>query len=364
MHACPVPVSSRVTKGRQQRQVAPAGNGAANFLSLPAIDKSIPVEARSEAREAKKWRQIAELCAELIDPDEVRVSHDASLQNIIEACLHGWVSKHCGDIELLDGFAVISACDVNELYASFYDLDETLFETHWVFALESNDSASYFNVKDSLLELEALVPGLGRTAMHYAEVASFKTITAFTPIVAKDYASYRYWEGEEDDEQVKMMWAGNGEGSPEELDVLLPSQFDSKFPELFLRGDVLPRESLLSTATRKDKAGEVSKLILSIVDLIEQGAQLPGLYGCEQQPSHYSCILGTGEEGDTLLRVLDDFVQEVHCYGSDSYTHMSGMSLAPFDRAEFQKWRLGMEKGFALYAAFDRLLQQIGQQVQ
>ena len=68
---------------------------------------------------------------------------------------------------------------------------------------QSQQTTPYINVKAKVEMLEAVHPGLGRTAVSIAELAGYRTFTAFTPQVALHHASYLYWCGTDNDEDFK-----------------------------------------------------------------------------------------------------------------------------------------------------------------
>jgi len=164
-----------------------------------------------------------------------------------------------------------------------------------------------------------------------------------------------YWLGTDNDEDLKIEWEGYGEeGDPEEF-CLLPSQYIASFPDYFFNGDVLARDQIQMIASGTGEAAETAKIILSIMDLIDQDARLPYSNNFYAESAFFSCYMGT--EGDMLGRVLDDFYQRT---GEGEYTDMYGVSEISLNHLSFLNWKQEVEKGFALYTQLDRLMHCIG----
>jgi PRTRC genetic system protein F len=345
-----------VKKRRERGFVAATGYSATPFLTIPKLNKSIqaspPVEDSQEA-----WLNMAMLCASLVD-DEFKVEHDATTQQIIAQTLTNWASKHCADIQVLDTFEIHATLN-DELFGlerlEYKDANE---QPNWYIALEANQQLSYFFVGEKLLELENIHCDLGHTAIAIAEQASFKTISALTPTVAKELATTFYWNGEETDADVLESAEDFDEDDIE--DVFLPSHFEEAFPSVFLKGNILSQDVLQSIATSSanSMASEVASTILSMMHLMEEGAALPKFYDYDTEPVYFSCILGIEGDNNPITRVLDDHFQYAN-NSSEGYTSYYGVTEVPFEMNLFQKWREEMEKGFELYNYLDRLVRLI-----
>lgn len=342
-------------KGRTEGRPAAASSGsfAAGFLTLPSIPKHLPVSSVVDEEDGK-WQQTAKLCAELVEDDELVINDHASAQDIIGQSLSAWASKHCADVQVLDRFELIASLD-RDVFGLDYDGDP---EKKCLFiGFQSQQTTPFINVKTKVEMLELAYPGLGRTAVSIAEMAGYRTFTAFTPQVAFHYASYLYWCGMENDEDFKEEFAGcDGEDELDD-DTLLPSQFMASFPSYLTGGESLEREDIQRIASSEGAAGETARVILSTMDLIDRGARLPFLQNFHGESVYFSCYMGTGD--DMLGRVLDDFYQSTGNGGE--YTDVYGVAEVDFSKKAFLKWKAEAEKGFALYAQLDRLMRCIGE---
>ncbi|MDP2759815.1 MAG: PRTRC system protein F [Sideroxyarcus sp.] len=344
-----------LVKGRTEGRpvVASLGGTAAGFLTLPFISNQVPATSVIDGDEGK-WLQTARLCAELVEDDELVIHDRTSARDIIGLSLSAWASKHCADIQVLDKFELIASLE-RDAFGLDYDSEQK--EKCLYIGFQSQQTTPYINVKAKVEMLESAHPGLGRTAVSIAELASYRTFTAFTPQVALHHASYLYWCGMDNDEDFKEEMGINGDEGELDDDALLPSQFLASFPSYFFTGENLERDLIQRIATIAEPAGETARVILSIMDLIDQDARLPYLDSFYGESVYFSCYLGTGE--DMLGRVLDDFYQSTSDGGE--YTDMYGVAEVAFNKRAFLKWKAQMEKGFALYTQLDRLMRCIGE---
>lgn len=347
------PARALVKERREGRPVAASSGGfAAGFLTLPVIPKHLPVTSVVDEDDGK-WLQAAKLCAELVEDDELVIHDKTTARDIIGQSLSVWASKHCADIQVLDKFELIASLE-QDAFGLEYEGEsdkKCLF-----IGFQSQQTTPFINVKAKVEMLESVHPGLGRTAVSIAEMASYRTFTAFTPQVALHHASYLYWYGTETDEELKEEMEGIGAEDEFDDDMLLPSQFMESFPKYLVSGESLEREVIQRIASSKEPAGEVARIILSIANLIDQDARLPDLRKFYGESAFFSCYVGTGE--DMLGRVLDDFYQNTGNGGE--FTDMYGVAEVDFSKKAFLKWKSETEKGFALYTQLDRLMRCIG----
>jgi len=339
---------------RKRRSVAATGCGASAFLTIPKLEKTVLPLVKPSAND-QRWMGIANLCASLVD-DDFQVSTDATAQQIVNATLAAWASKHCADIQLLDHFNFVVALDDETLglEAEGEDCDTP---NQWLVALEAGQNMNYIVVDEKLLELESEFCGLGRTAISIAEQASFRTFTVFSPGVAQDIGSYIYWQGETTDADVIETWMSEGMEEGDWAENFLPSHFREPIPDVFFEGGNMSKEELqnIADSNRGNTASEVAKVILSIMDLLDQKAGLPNLQRYDADTAFFSCILGISADNDPLSRVIDDHFEWANS-DSDRYTAFYGVTQAPFEAEAFQQWRVEMEKGFLLYSKLDQLI--------
>lgn len=348
-------VSQRKTRGCV---AAPVRRAASNFLTIPTLAKKIPVKRKMIANE-KEWLELAKLCSELVSDDELNITSKSTAQDIVAMCLSAWASRLCADIKVLDSFTIDAALD-REVLSLQYEEPEK--EKHWHFAMTSNQTTPFINVQTKLDELEKVAPGLARTVILTIEHAGYKTFPVFTPAHGAYIGENLYWYGSSDDNGFMEEFESMGDETPAE-EIFLPSHYRNAFPDMYFTGDVLSPEALQSLISKIPEAKEVAEHILSIKDLIDQNAYLPGIEDTYQQSVYFAAYMfgkEVDENSSMFTKVLDDFYQSTS-YGGEEYTDMYTLVGVPFDKTLFQQWRVDMEKGFLLYSKLDHLMQLVGE---
>lgn len=341
--------------------------GASNvFLTLPSVSSQVPVVSTSNVN-GKRWAEIALLLLELVDEKEIVVRKDFDPRSVIDEVLVKWVSKHCGDLKVLSSFNLVSSLLLSD--QNVYSYDECRGEPKekqvWHLGLVASDSVVVLSIKEKVESLEARFPGLGFAAAEYAETASCRTVTMFSPNVAFAHAQHVYWYGQETDEdfleELKSYYDDDDEAMADAVqNTVLPSAFLQSFGPFFATSKVKVEKGQLEAiaASQDVEAAEVARIMLNIDRLNEEGARLPDLYDREAEQVYFSCLM-RWDEGDELFRCYDDYVEMANqC--SDSYTDLFGVADVPLDVEAFQKWRVTTEKGFELYSQLDQLMQRIG----
>ena len=343
-----------VGESRKAGYVAATSCGAPFFLTIPQLDRDV-VAKNDTLIDATPWLNIATLCASLVE-DDFQVTDGAAAVELVNAALATWASRHCADVLLLDRFDFIVALDDNMFGLESNDDDKERL-SHWFVAVEAGQSLNHVIVDKKLVELESAFNGLGRTAISIAELAGFRTFSIFTPSLAKDLATYLYWDGEEIDADVIENLKHQGVEEDEMDGFFLPSQFIERFPPLFFEANLLSDAELQNIAETAagSLAGDVAKVVLSITGLITDGAALPRLHDYSNDQVYYSCVLGISADDDPLVRVIDDHFEHANSAG-DVYTGLYGVAKVPFETEAFNQWRESMEKGFALYGKLDQLI--------
>lgn len=356
-------IHSRQENGtrKKRRKAAATSRSPLPFLTIPKVRKGVPLTATNNHEIDKEWRGILPLCLDLVDGDSLKIDAQASFKDVISKSISAWASKQLQDVRLLDKFSLFVATD-NDAFNLNYE--GSPLDDKWHIAFESAGSTKYINIKEKLEKLEASHPGLGRTALYYSEKASYNTASAWTPEVGFWHATHLHWYGWEEDADFLEERNYYCEGEEPAEDIFLPSSYKKAFPAFCFGGEVLPKERLMEI--KDGDAGQVARMLLSIIDLIDSGASFPDLDGYSDEPVYFSCFLGTESDrnsNDKLIQVYDDFMNYVNQSG-DGYTGFYGIANVPFDRESFLKWRDDMEKGFSLYTCLDSLLGLIGTEIQ
>lgn len=351
----------RKPASKPRRPVATAIRGAAPvFLTLPAIAKKVPIRSVSEA-DKKLWLEAATLCAELVTDDDEFVIHDTtSARDIVKQALSIWATKHCRDINLLDGFSLVASFDHDSFGLDNSGcFEDKLNDGDFFVAIDSTQSTPFIDVQQKLEALEMLHPGFAHTIMHYAEIAGYRTLSAFTPSTGFLNAQNLYWMGLDDDEEFRKEMESCGDEEALDEDTLLPSTYLAAFPSFYFTGDLLDSDALHRIAALKDEASElavdVALVTLSIMQSIDQDVRMPFSDEFYSDNAYFSCYMG--KDQSMLGRVLDDFYQDAQV---GEFTTVYGISHIKLTVESFRQWRVEMENGFALYGKINRLMNLIG----
>lgn len=360
MRQSTVTTRPRVEKRKAGQHVAPTVRRVAdNFLTLPVVSKQIPTLSVSMENDGE-WLKVAQLCAELVSDDELDINEKSTAREIVSTALSAWASRLCADVQVLDKFSLIASLELDVFGIDYEGDKKNDQQLSWYVGFQSEQMTNHINVKKKIEALENLHPGLGRTAIQYAEIAGYKTFTVFSPSMGFYHGQHLYWMGADSDEEFIEEMECTGEKLDPD-DVLLPSHYLAAFPEVFFSGKSLEREVLQGIALENSEASETSKVILSIMDLVDQSAELPGFDGFYAEQAYFSVYMALDEESNTMFnRVLDDFYQDTS-NDDHTYTDMYGVATLSFNKKSFLKWRDQTEKGFLLYQKLDHLMRLIGE---
>jgi len=111
MHQSISAIDSNNKRSKTRGLSVAASMGAANnFLSLPSVSQEIPTRSFS-CEDDKAWLEVAKLCANLVQDDELEIGSTTSARQIISQALSVWASKHCANTKALDSFTLIASLD-------------------------------------------------------------------------------------------------------------------------------------------------------------------------------------------------------------------------------------------------------------
>lgn len=349
-------VRKPASKPRRPDAAAP-GCASSVFLTLPSLSTKVPIRSVTQEGSAQ-WIQAATFCAALVGDDELVINNKTTARDIVSQALSAWASRHCADINLLDSFSLTVSFDPDA-----FGLDHDIASrsvtgkqsaNDFYIGIESQECTPSIYVKRKLDALENDYPGLARSVVSYAEQAGYRTFTAFTPNLGLYQGSHLYWYGAESDEEYKETKEDVGDDDEDGEETFLPSEYIAAFPAYFFAGDILDRDALLRIAAGNNEAAEVARVVLSIMDLLEQDACFPSLENFHCDNAYFACYMDLDREPGMFGRVLDDFYENTSNGGD--FTAMYGVATIPFNIESFLKWRDEMEKGFALYSKLDRLM--------
>ena len=215
-----------------------------------------------------------------------------------------------------------------------------------------------------LLELEALLAGLGATVLHVLHRQSLRAYPLFTPAVACDAASWVYWCGEEDEDTALDMQCGDDEAGRDaaRAEMVTRDLLDDNFPE-WARTWPGRRQRHEGTAgwhaidLRRARAGVADPRLRGIVTdaialarlRIEDGFRCD----CDGEFVGFGAVL-SWTESDLTTRVFDDLMQQAH--ESECCERMGELRMALDAPSAMAKWQQAMRPHFKAIGLIDRLI--------
>lgn len=310
----------------------------------------------------------ARLALNMLDTGMLSDTDTGTPGALVQTGFNRWLAGIVGETPRLNKVFGCLAGSVEEA-ASWQTGHEEISEEAAYLALSIDEPEQVIAIGPVIESLESILPGLGQTVFGIIEMASFKTINAFTPSVGLYYGSYLYWQGTDtDDDWRAEMEACYGEEweSEEDAEFYLPSQYRASFGCEWLFGRrQRVRERKLKRLARRHPLPWVRRLCslaLHMQALIEQGAMLPSAELIESE-CVYSSVLLRWHENDDLVRVFDDHVQRANeC--CDSYTDIASILEVPYEKEAFVRWEAATRKGFRLYELLDAALAVVVEQNQ
>ena len=347
---------------RGGKAVSAIRSSTSNHLTIPVVDPAIPFRVEIDPQ-SSRWASIALLW---LDAGVLTEDDSGKPDELVRTALHRWMDTQLeGNVHLrhmsLSIHTYPSPHGSLPQDASAYD--EPIDPTKWLFAVVGGVDWPWFTLEEKLTALEAAHPGLGKTAWHRFFEASCQTIQMLDPVSARGLAERSWWHYAATDEDFIDEMKCN-DIDPEEIEVLLPSEFDRHFPDWVLQpSDALTNDDLAKIAKEgeTEEAMLVAQRLLAMAELDGKPIQAPSLFGDSpvQEDGVYYLAYLRWNESDVVMRVADDYIEDANGSG-DGYTDLMGADAVPLDAAQFLEWKSATENGFTLLRHMDGLLSLIG----
>lgn len=334
----------RIGAGEPFRQAAPRKSrttavhrSTPSLLSLPK--PAIPVEIGLDRTEREYAKLLLLFWEEGIKPKQA-----GPVLTMANDVLAQWIKPQVKELKAMTEWSA----HVGPF--SEYEFDgEAAFGLRMGIAL--SDGRGRFMEK-RLGSIEADTKGLGEAAIYWITRASYQTIDAMTPAVARERAEYLWWQGETDE----LAWRENlgFEGyEQEDIDAMIgPSKFDASFPGWVLN----PAKQNLSRLKPKGSDGKkVLEILLEMEAIAEERALLPYLLPDMYDRVYWGAYLGWHQEGCAVFRLVDDHFEMAN-QGGDYLTELNGIEAIPLEVEAFKQWKRRMEKGFRMLNLLDQLI--------
>jgi|LakWasM116_HOW13_FD_contig_111_60482_length_6141_multi_6_in_0_out_0_4 PRTRC genetic system protein F len=340
----------------------------ANVLTLPRVGQKVQTQFNA----GKTMRNMAGLALNLLRKGYLEESETDDLQTLIKKGTQKWVLEHAGDLKLFD-FSISMTPDIEFLQDIMYEEEfnemqaELVKETgaYPMFMSIEPGSLAKMTIGAKLQEIEAKVPGLGKTAYYWLATCGGRTLEVYTPWMGTHLAEHIWWYGTDNQEDFAEEIQGyfDDEDDKENLANALevgPGAWEAAFPVWATKIEkALDEKALLEIATSEPDSLEsnVARIVLELIK--NQDASIPDIRMTQLDPM-YNGIYLLWEEHDMSDRLIDDHFQNVNVNGGEGYAETMALSPIPSKPFHFRKWMAEMEKGFKQLKNIDQLVSLIG----
>jgi|GEM_PF-1606349 len=363
-----MPNGSSVHRGDPERGKALSsfGHHAPNLLAIPRLASDIPTTIEND-RFDSRWSRIALLW---LDAGYIVESDKGSPREMIQIAVARWMEKLVEGNRLLGDFGILifPHPSADGFQSSAYDEAKEEWRNHWFFGIMGGYTFPWVRLERRITELEQACPGLGKTAFYWFEMASVPLLPIFTPLIGRHIAERIWWCGMDNQEdyesEMRAYHALDNIESMEE-DSNGPNAFDNAFPEWMFgpgkdaewRLDAVQLQQIALEGETEDLR-KISSITLALSQTKRGTYRLPSMFdpdGPVESTNAYHLAHVRWNGDDPLLRLADDYLEEANQCG-DGFTELLGADCVPLDESGFQKWKTGIEAGFAVLKQLDALL--------
>jgi len=304
------PIRSKRTPERQQ-QASPVqiGRFAAPALAVLPI---LPVNLPTEYTVPTGLMESAGIALGMLDAGVLtHTSRELTPFMMVDKSMSEWFAAITRDLKWFEANLTMT----NDLENLAHGLDLDLAKKH--FGVESDKTLSFainfatwywFTLKDRIEALEAKVPGLGETAIHWLDKHVHPLCQAVTPNFTFYAAQHSYWLGEDDESLIIEEHADCG-GDAEDYEIYRRADFDASFPEMaHTASEKLDKDALLGLLSHPDR--EVADLAAMLLDVETEdgigGAYLEA-FSEDYLPVIEPAICIAWAEKDDTVQIIDDY---------------------------------------------------------
>jgi PRTRC genetic system protein F len=335
-------------------------------LVLPRLAASVPrklVPGRLGAANAAITRFL--LDAKAFDEGDVPPSFDDSMR-ACEQALSRWIARRIGPLRCLRPRFEMQVLDS---HGNCIDRNCSGARGEWpayggVEISWGEAEVHEWPIGRRLLELEALLAGLGATVLHVLHRQSLRAYPLFTPAVACDAASWVYWCGEEDEDTALDMQCGDDEDAREAARAEMVSRdvLDDAFPAW---ARTWPGRRMKNSPQQPWATIDLRRAATQLADsrqraIVGDAIALARLHiaddfrcDCDGEFVGFGAVL-SWTEGDLTTRVFDDLMQ--HAQEGECCDCMGEQRMALSAPAAMTQWQRAMRPRFKAIALIDRLI--------
>jgi PRTRC genetic system protein F len=204
--------------------------------------------------------------------------------------------------------------------------------------------------------------GSRRDRLYWINEAARTTLPIYTPAAALSYASYTYWQCEDDEKYAIEEMVADG-GKPEDYDLLTRRAFDAAIPAWASNPKKrVPMETIKALSASRRGGPDVSMgraLFTLIGALAEYRSRIDFNISDDEDPMLFPPPLGLlwGGFKGLMPRIIDDFGEDVFNAGEHREYFASANIPADRDLSKgLQKFLRGVEPVFPILRTLETLL--------
>lgn len=333
------------------------------LASLPKFSPNIPHTLVLESAD----QRLATTALALIDLGIVSEedSQAANVSGVIESGLTRWMEKFTSgmshlfpDLSITDSYSnldfsdgdiengIDNKCIPEEGHEVIFGIEFPKWRWGWM--------------KNKFERLEGIQKGLAETALSALNSSLYRTGKPLTPNFALDCARYFYWQGEDDETELKAEYEENGEEWDEDEQVT-KAGFDKEIPTFVSEPrQVLNKDDLMALVGHADPqvaiTAQATLELLEIDDIWENPVFADSLLSDGGGVLYPSTYMQWDEDGELMPRIIDDHLNYLYEISGTSYSVLFGCNNDPESLA---KTMSQIELYMKRLAVSDRLMGQL-----
>ncbi len=321
----PARPSSKTRRKQQQPKgfqlFAPGlGIPSPNALILPQLRGVAPKLVNQKSTEATATVAVSMIDLGMACDEDAPFAETPSL--FVERVFERWVKEKAANLKMFSPHFTLT--DSLRSLDEYQPKDE---QRLFVGVGYSYDDAVYFNLKTKFDQLEALVPGLGQTALHSLYNWLSRSLLALTPDFVFSTLQYQHWRGEDNERDFIEQLIDEGE-DPADYEIIKLADFEQEIPPHAYKPSELVSQSELKRLSKHDNSmiAEAAALLLSQPDMTDwnrDGLEYVEHLGNGNQCIGYNLVLNWEPDGSPIAtRICDDWADETYNSGTASNLFM------------------------------------------
>ncbi|MES2264284.1 MAG: PRTRC system protein F [Pseudomonadota bacterium] len=330
-------------------------------MALPCLSGAIPLAVVPQRLAAAN----ASIARFLIQAGAIREGdvpdRPGDAMEVCQAALDAWIKRELGPLHCLSPVFNLRPVEHSDLDTVAREPARTEAVSHYrtVMLDWCENREQQWIVGEALEALEHERPGLGPAVLNVLRQQSRFVYPLFTPDVALDVASYLYWCGEEDEDEMLAMECDDDEDEKAVMraEMVTRQSFDDTFPRWALEDPCqwLPVAAIEWMADGLPDQGvrDIVADVLALARLRIREAFSPEVEG---EYLGWGAVLSWRED-DISGRIYDDLTRMA--YESDYCDRIGELVLALDEPQAMRRWRRAMRPRFEGIRLIDRLIHRL-----